>query len=453
VGRDIGIIGAGVSGLSLSLFLDEEVQILEQSDHVGGFAASFSKDGFTFDYGPHILFSKNPDTLQFLVRALGSNVHRCRRNNRIAFKERLIKYPFENDLKSLPLEDNFECLYHYVDNPFKNRYPQPQDLKEWLLKHFGQGICDRYLFPYNEKVWNIPVEELSMSWADRIPKPPLRDVIKSALGYETEGYLHQLYYYYPLQGGYQAISEALVSKSKIVFNTEVMEIFPTADGRYCLHDGQTRYHFDEIVSTMPIQELLPRLKVPIPDAVRAAVSRLIVNPIIIVSLGLRGRDENQFTAVYVPESGFWVNRISFPCTFSPGNGPDGHFSLQAEITCRKDSEVWQTADADILNHVLQALRSRGILTPAHEIVVSDIRRKEYAYVVYDRGYEENIMTVRKWFAGEKIHLLGRFSYFEYINIDGAVDRALELANRLNPTVREPKDLQQRAERRLGAAKK
>ena len=34
-------------------------------------------------------------------------------------------------------------------------------MKEWFLKHFGEGICNKYLFPYNKKVWNINVQDLS----------------------------------------------------------------------------------------------------------------------------------------------------------------------------------------------------------------------------------------------------------------------------------------------------
>jgi len=55
-----------------------------------------------------------------------------------------------------------------------------------VLATFGDGICERYLLSYNKKVWNIPVEELSMLWADRIPNPNPEDILKSAIGYERK---------------------------------------------------------------------------------------------------------------------------------------------------------------------------------------------------------------------------------------------------------------------------
>ena len=45
----------------------------------------------------------------------------------------------------------------------------------------------------------------------RIPKPPMEDVLKSAIGIPTEGYLHQLHFYYPIEGGFEAMVETWVS--------------------------------------------------------------------------------------------------------------------------------------------------------------------------------------------------------------------------------------------------
>ena len=226
----VGIIGAGPSGLMANLFLDEPAQLLEKDAHPGGHASSFHCDGFTFDYGPHIMFSKDQKILDFMVKSLGDNVHKCRRNNKISYKNTLMKYPFENDLKALSPEDNLRCLKGFVFNPYKEKYPNPQNLHQWFLKTFGEGISEIYLIPYNEKVWNIPVAELSMTWADRIPNPPPDDILKSALGFSTEGYLHQLYYHYPKTGGYQAISEIWAKQANIRYNFTTRAIEKLSEG-------------------------------------------------------------------------------------------------------------------------------------------------------------------------------------------------------------------------------
>jgi protoporphyrinogen oxidase len=430
--NNVGVIGAGPSGLAVSLFLNETPDVLEMNSHVGGHAASFQDNGFTFDYGPHILFSRDKEILDFIVATLGQNVGQCRRNNKISFKDRIIKYPFENDLASLPLEDNYECIRHFLFNTHKEKYATPSNMREWFLKTFGEGICSRYLFPYNEKVWNIPVEQLSMGLADRIPLPPADDVLKSSLGYSTEGYLHQLFYFYPKTGGYQAISEAWKKAVPITYQFTVDKIQSIAQGNIRLIDTQGNardYH--KIISTMPVHEIVQKIDWPVPGNIRAAIDKLIVNPLFVISFGIRGVDPNQYTAVYFPEADFLVNRISYPCTFSPENGPENHWSLQAEITCSKDSDIWQQTDEAILLHVKAGLQKRKLLPADENIVVARVDRKDKSYVVYDVGYEAAAEKVRAWFASQGIHLLGRFGYFEYVNVDMAVDRALKLAIALN----------------------
>lgn len=419
------ILGAGPSGLVTALFLRKPHLILEKDSHPGGHTSSFIDNGFTFDQGPHIMFSKNTAVLDFMVRSLGKNIHKCRRNNKVYFKGKLIKWPFENNLSEIDHKDNFNCLYNYLVNPYKKRYPHPTNLRQWLLHHFGKGICESYLFPYNEKVWNLKVEDLSMVWADRIPKPPRKDIIKSSLGINTEGYLHQLYYHYPLRGGYQAISASWARKVNIKYDYSVKKITKTDKNTFLVSNGQETQEFKRIISTIPLPEIVKIISNPLPDKVRQAVKNLIINPMIVVSLGIRGADKNLYTAVYFPEKDFLVNRISFPKTFSSYNAPAGKFSIQAEITCKKNSSLLKKSDDFISTHVIEGLLKRGIIASQKSVVYRNVLRVPYAYVVYDRDYEKNVKIVRSWFPSFGIDLVGRFSYFEYVNVDGVVERAID----------------------------
>ena len=113
--RSIGILGGGISGIALAAHLGENVEVLEKRDRIGGLCGTISEDGFTFDAaGPHIMFSKNKEVLGLMVEVLGDNVAQRRRDNKIWFKGKLVKYPFENDLASLPPQDNFECILGYI---------------------------------------------------------------------------------------------------------------------------------------------------------------------------------------------------------------------------------------------------------------------------------------------------------------------------------------------------
>jgi len=122
----------------------------------------------------------------FYEALLGENVCRRRRNTKVFYKGRYVKYPFENGLGELPPEDNLACLLGYVTAYAARKAgtaPRPTNLREWMYHRFGKGITECYLLPYNEKIWKAPAAEMGFDWVDgRVPDPPLEDVIRSSLG-------------------------------------------------------------------------------------------------------------------------------------------------------------------------------------------------------------------------------------------------------------------------------
>ncbi|MEO8906349.1 MAG: NAD(P)-binding protein [Polyangiaceae bacterium] len=97
------VLGEGISGVALAAELDENTEVLELRGRTGGRCETISEDGFTFDAaGPHIMFSKNKAVLALMTSVLGDNVAERRRENKIWFKGRMVKYPFENGSGSSP---------------------------------------------------------------------------------------------------------------------------------------------------------------------------------------------------------------------------------------------------------------------------------------------------------------------------------------------------------------
>jgi len=430
--ESIGILGAGASGLSLALLLDDDFEIFEAQDHVGGHASSTIRDGWTFDRGPHIMFSKNQPVLDFMIDSLRGNVHQSRRNSKVCIAGHYAKYPIENDLAALPEDLRNRSLLDFLFNDAGAAIDEPAHLGEWFVKTFGTTLSDAYLIPYNEKVWKVPIEDLSMTWSERIPQPPAIDVVKGALGISTEGYTHQLYFHYPRVGGYQAIPEAwatLLPADRIHCSTPARALRPETDGVVVAVDGREQ-KFDRVVSTVPLPILLGLLP-DVPDRVRAAVDELRVNPMFVVSLGVRGVDEHQFSSVYFPDPEFLVNRISSPCTFSPENGPPGCYSVQAEITAPPGDPVLDRPDHEIVTHVVEGLIANRFLPAGTEPVYADVARYPYAYVVYRQGYEAQFAFVSDWLESQRIIPHGRFGSFQYLNVDGCVIESIELASRLN----------------------
>ena len=181
----IGILGAGLSGLSLAYFLQaaresDQIELVDKEPSPGGLCRSFAFGNIHYDIGPHILFSKDSEVLSLMLGLLGENVHKLRRSNKIFHDGRFVKYPFENGLSDLPLTDNFACLAGFTVAAIgrsTRRKRKAKNLREWCLTSFGRGISKRYLIPYNEKIWKFPLTEISTGWVERIPNPPWKDVV------------------------------------------------------------------------------------------------------------------------------------------------------------------------------------------------------------------------------------------------------------------------------------
>jgi protoporphyrinogen oxidase len=99
----IGILGGGLSGISLAYFLQrndrvDSIDILEKEHKPGGLCRSFDLNGLHYDIGPHIIFSKDNDILELMINLLGENRNKIRRSNKIFYKDKFIKFPFENEL-------------------------------------------------------------------------------------------------------------------------------------------------------------------------------------------------------------------------------------------------------------------------------------------------------------------------------------------------------------------
>ncbi len=429
------ILGGGLTGLTIGYLLNQrgyDVEILEKENECGGLMRSIQENGFTFDIGgSHIIFSKDKNILNFMISLLNGNYVRRRRNTKILYKGRFVKYPFENSLVDLSKEENFECLFYFIQNLIKREKGElksPNNLKEWFYYTFGKGITEKYLIPYNEKIWKHPLEKISLEWIKRVPNPPVKDIIKSALGIPTEGYTHQLYFYYPKYGGIQALIKALEFKiqGNIVTNFNVRKI-KKEDGKWIVSNGKFEKEYDKIISSIPIQHLTNALD-EVPKDVKEATNNLKYNSLITVMIGLDTSKLNNFSWLYIPDKDVLVHRVSFPSNYSPHTTPEGKFSVLAEVTFREGDDIDKMKGAEIIEITIDDLDRLGIIDKS-KVCYINVARLKYAYVINDIDYSKNIEIIRKFLQQIKIDLVGRFAEFKYLNMDDCIKRAIVFTRR------------------------
>ncbi len=424
--KRVGILGGGIAGLSLGYFLGPDSEVLERESECGGLCRSFEHEGFTFDLGGHIIFSKDQEILDFELELLKDQVNQLYRRASVWFKGRFVKYPFENGLSVLDKEDIYECLYHFIDNPPREQ----KTFEDWIYNTFGKGLAEKYLLPYNQKIWKTPPSEMGTRWVERIPKPPAEDIIKSALGIETEGYTHQLYFWYPKEGGFQSLPRSFERhlKGRIVRNFPVQKVRRTPRG-WSVSNGSEDREYERIVNTMPIFEFVKTLE-NVPPEVLRAVDALLYNSLIVVMVGLNRPRRVEQVSSYFPQPDVIFHRLVFFDYFGSNYAPDGCSSMVVEITAKQTDSTWAMTDAEVAKRVTDDLVREGFIEQ-HEVITTAVRRTKYAYAIYDLHREDNLDIINAWCKEQGIELCGRFAEFVYYNSDAVIRSAKTVSERIN----------------------
>jgi protoporphyrinogen oxidase len=429
------IAGGGLAAISLAYFLQDapsvsDIHILEKESEIGGLCRSFDHDGIPVDIGPHILFSKDQETLGFLLNLLGENRRELRRSNRILHEGRLVQYPFENDLSHLPRADCQRCLQGFLRNPYRD-YPA-ETLLQFFLKTFGEGITNLYLRPYNEKIWKFDPAFMDTQMADRIPRPPDEDIIRSAGGETVDGYTHQMYFSYPKEGGIAALIRAfaagLKEKARIHTAHEVTHIWKTSAGWQAEAGGET-FAGDRFVSCIPVN-LLTRLYAKAGESIRSRAGSLRYNHIIIAAATVSADRAGDHFAFMTADRDVLFHRVNKLDFLGEPYHRKGAATYMMEYTYREGDPVADLPETQLQALFVRGLQRIGFVTGAQEILSFTLKKFPYAYVIYDLCHKENMAAIRRYFNEEGIYLNGRFGHFEYWNMDRVVAESRKCAERI-----------------------
>lgn len=426
------ILGGGLSAISTAYFLQEkekieEIIILEKDDAPGGLCRSIKKDGYTYDIGPHILFSKDKEMLQLMLDVLPAK-NDLRRSNQIIYKGRYVQYPFENDLSKLPEEDLNYCVTQFKNNPYENY--DATNMLQFFLKTFGEGITNTYLRPYNEKIWKYDPSFMDTQMVDRIPKPTHEEIMRSASGETVDGYVHQLYFSFPSEGGIEAVVQGFIRKLKdkctIRCNQDITYVKKTQNGYEVVVNDEVII-VDKVISTIPIQELGRIYQTP--ERVKKHINDLRYNSIIIAFVKTKEDLSGDNFAFMNPEKDIIFHRIS-KMDFLGDNYKSDSATYMVEVTYRKGDYTDSLTEEQLKNRIAEGLQKIEFIKEKKDVEFINITRHQYAYVIYDLCHKSNMDAIREYFSNEGIVLNGRFGNFEYWNMDRVIRESLNVTERI-----------------------
>jgi protoporphyrinogen oxidase len=426
------ILGAGLSGLSCAYHLGDpsRYRLIEKEAVVGGLARTRSRPhGFLCDGTGHWLHLRQDYTKSLVDRLLGDNIAPRVRRARIYSKGVFTLYPFQANTFGLPKEVVAECVTGIIRARYEEKLPEPKNYKEWIRKEFGEGISKHFMFPYNQKIYGVPLESLAVDFAKKyIPRPTIEAVVDGALGLSKEALGYNAEFIYPKKGGIGALSEAFHSGiGKKAEHNRVPRAIDHRGGIAHLQDGES-IGFDHLVTTIPLPELIRVLVAGDPSSVPAevvdAAQRLRANSVLYFDVAIRGapKEHQDYHWIYLPEQEFPFYRVGSYSAVERSLAPEGCRSYYVEL-----GHYGEVDPSRFEQPVIDGLRRLGIIDDESELLFMIPNVLSPAYVLFDDHYEAARKTVLDWLAHARIVSVGRYGRWQYNAMEDAILEGKEAA--------------------------
>jgi protoporphyrinogen oxidase len=432
------IIGAGPAGLSAAYELGKlglHATVLEADQQVGGLSRTINYRGYRFDVGGHRFFSKVPLVNELWHEILGADFLLRPRQSRIYYRGRFFEYPLKplNALAGLGPLDGFLICLSYA----RAKLTQAEDeysFEQWVTNRSGRRLYEIFFKTYTEKVWGIPCSEISADWAtQRIRNLSLGEALRHALfgqahardGRVITSLTEQFHYprFGPGMMWERCAERVELAGGRVLCGVRVERI-RHAGGRVESVHGRTaageavEVTAPQVISTMPIRDLIDALDPPPPDEVRRAAGQLRYRDYLTVVLIVRRASVFPDNWIYIHSPEVKLGRIQNYKNWSPDMVPDpARTSLGLEYFLWDKDPEWAWPDQQLIEAGVRDCARIGIITAA-EVDDGVVLRVPKAYPVYDQAYRANLALIRRYLQGlVNLQLVGRNGQHRYNNQD------------------------------------
>ncbi len=435
--RDIVIIGAGMAGFGAAHhFYKNNIRstIYEKDNFIGGHAATFIRDGFVFDDGPHISFTKNERIRKLFHDSVNGEVETFKAYVDNYWKGYWIKHPAQVNLNGLPNELVVKIIREIFEAS-KLEKRSATNFKDWLLETFGKTFAETFPLEYTRKFHTTQAENLDIDWiGSRLYQPDLDEVLKGALQASTDDVHYVTGFYYPTNGGFVRFLDQFKNSANLEFDHKMVKIDPVQKLIF-FANGLTK-KYDYLISSIPLPELIPCIE-GVPPGVLKASRKLACTSFVSVNLGVNRNDISKAHWTYFYDQDFIFSRLSFPHLWSANNAPENCGSIQAEIYFSKKYKPLTQAPEDLIEPTISGLKRCGILNDSDEIIFKEARFSPYANVIFDLDRIPNLSVVHNYLDQIDIKYCGRFGEWGYQWTDESFvsgeNAAKRVMNQLNLT--------------------
>lgn len=495
------IVGGGPAGLTAAHELVTRgaftVEVLEQSQALGGISQTVNYRGNRIDIGGHRFFSKIDRVMDFWldklplqaldgreVKIAYHNQHTAihgaasgpdpltteqvmllrNRISRIYHRRNFFAYPIRLDLETLwklGVWRTWRIGWSYLRSVAFPVRPE-LNLEHFFINRFGRELYTTFFKDYTEKVWGTACENISAEWgAQRIKGLSVTKAIahffRGLLRGDKKAHRPQAaetslieQFLYPKLGPGQMWEETArrveACGGRILRGWQVVRVHHsegciTRIVARATETGEERsWPVGQLISSMPVRDLVLALEPPAPTEVHAVAEGLLYRDFITVGLlvdrlavtekGPKSRQLIKDNWIYVQEPDVQVGRLQIFNNWSPAMVADeGRVWLGLEYFANEGDPLWQMDDDALKALGEDELIRIGLLEPG---VVKDacVIRMPKAYPGYFGTYGQ-FGVIREYldrFAN--LWLVGRNGMHRYNNQDHSMLTAMLAADQI-----------------------
>jgi len=412
------VIGAGISGLTFANYIKDDYIILEKEAEVGGYCRTIKKGDFIWDYAGHFFHFKTEEFKKIFMDKVDNNdiiyKDKC---TKILYKDKFIDYPFQTNIHQLEKQDFIDCLYDLFNKEGKEEY---ENFLDMLYGKFGKSIVEKFLKPYNEKLYACDLQSLDKDAMGRFfPYADLKQIINNMKNNEDVSYNNKFLYPKNGAGSFIDILYNNLEKEKVKLNTTIESIDKT--NKIVTTVNGEKYQYEYLINTAPLNHFLNLFS---ENEYQEIEKELSYNKVLVFNLGFNKK--SKYTKehwLYIPDKGVNYYRIGFYDNILDAD----KLSMYIEIGYEKNAEI------DVEEQLKLTLEN----LKKHNIIDDDMKLEEYVSIIMDPAYvhingktDKKISELKDNMGKENIYTIGRYGAWTYCSMEDCMVEAKKLSNNL-----------------------
>jgi protoporphyrinogen oxidase len=385
------ILGAGLSGLSASYHLGHKnCLILESSRKKFGHISSEVVNGFRWDQGPHVSFTKSVYVQQLFADSVKDEYYEHDVTTKNYYNGVWLDHPLQTSLYQLESNLRTACLTSFLET--RNEHPaEPQNYEDWLNQAFGPKFAETFPSAYTRKYWTYEPRQLSTDWVgSRVYRPDIEEVIQGSKGVLDRKTHYITKIRYPKFGGYQSFGEKLGLGANVIFDRKVAKISLRDKIVFC-SDG-SQYAYKTLINTLPLDKFV-QMTIESPIDVVEAADNLDCSQLLLVNVVAKHKPLRTENWQYVYDLEKYSTRINHTDLLSPNNGIPGKTGIQVEVYFSKNRPFVPGATSEIAQCVLKELVEMGLIENLDSIESFSTQFVPYANVIFKKETSINMEII------------------------------------------------------------